>query len=475
MSNEMRWRFFSVPDLVRRWLWIFAAPQRQFLFFASIGSIVLLALIPPLAGGNETYNFQRVASIAALHPLIEPASVPSGVVRLLDQARRQFPEGARPPFRYSSSQFRSLAAIPLAGNVRAILEPNAIAVLNPVAYIPQAAAYWLGEASGLSPLVLFYLGRIAGAAAGIGLTFLAIRRMPFNGYGLSAVAMLPTIAFSRSTLDADQFTNGLAFFFAANVLAIIVRPGQISARSFAAIAVSAFLIAQCKSAYLVLPPFAFAIPPERYGSWRRWLLASAVIVLPGILMSVGWMVVVKHTFFAGIHYRTWAGNVYPDGQMARILADPLAYAAVLLRTIFGTNLVPMTLLGFIGVFGPPVEMPPIFYVLLLACLIFVLSGEGDRELQRPPPAARCLALGALVAGFVLILTLLYVQWNGVGATVVEGFQGRYLYPLAAPLLIFLPRRKPTTYFGLAGPQWSNVLGFVALFGTILVTWTTYWS
>ncbi len=470
----MQWRIPAAPGtLLQRWLWICAAPERQFLFFAIIGGIILLALIPPLAGGNETYNFQRVAGIAAVHPLIEPAPVPQGVARLLDQASRQFPQGAALPLHYSSSQFHTLAAIPLAGNIRTTLQPNAIAVLNPVAYIPQAMAYGLGEVSGLPPLVLFYLARIAGAAAAIGITFLAIRRMPFNRYGLCALALFPTITFSRSTLDADQLTNALAFFFAASVLAAMVRPGQISARSFATLVVSAFLIAQCKSAYLVLPPLAFAIPAERYGSRHRWLFASALIVLPGMVMSIGWMVLLKHSFFAGLHYHTWAGDVYPDGQMARILADPLAYAVVLLRTLFATKLAPAALLGFIGVFGPPVEMPLSFHILVLAGLFLVLAGEGGA--LRPPPAARWLALGAFCAGFVLVLTLLYVQWNGLGAPVVEGFQGRYLYPLAAPLLIFLPRRKPTAYFGLDAPQWANVLGIVAVFGTVLVTWTTYWG
>jgi len=47
----MQWRIPAAPGtLLQRWLWICAAPERQFLFFAIIGGIILLALIPPLAG-----------------------------------------------------------------------------------------------------------------------------------------------------------------------------------------------------------------------------------------------------------------------------------------------------------------------------------------------------------------------------------------------------------------------------------------
>jgi uncharacterized membrane protein len=368
-----------------------------------------------------------------------------------------------------------MAAIPLSRNHPATLNPNAIAVLNPVAYIPQTGAYWVGEIIGLPPLVLFYLGRLAGAVTGMGLTYFAIRRMPFRSWSLGALAMLPTIVFSRSTLDADQVTNALSFFFTASVLAAMVHQGRISTRSLAVLVASAFLIAQSKSAYLVLAPLALAIPAERYGSRRRWILASALIVLPGAVASIGWMFALKYTFFAGMRYHTWAGNVYPDGQMAHILAYPLTYLAVLLRTVFATNFLASSLLGFIGVFGPPVGMPLIFYILLLASFALTLTGEGAGETQTLPPLVGRLALCAFVTGFVLILTLLYVQWDGLDTPTVQGFQGRYLYPLAAPLLVLLPRRISTPPLGLDAKHWAGLLGLVSLFGTVLVTWTTYWG
>jgi len=46
--------------------------------------------------------------------------------------------------------------------------------------------------------------------------------------------------------------------------------------------------------------------------------------------------------------------------------------------------------------------------------------------------------------------------------------GTLSYPLAARLLIFLPRWKPAAYFGIDAPQWANVLGFIALFSKVLV-------
>jgi len=463
--------------MVQQYGWrrlIEVSPDILFLIFATIGGLALVALIPPMAGGNELFNFQRVAGVAAFHPLIEPAQIPLGTMRLLRAAHAQFNPTQMPPYHYSSVQFDALASIPLDADTPATLEPNPIAVLNPVSYIPQVAAYWLGEAFGWSPLALFYLGRLSGLAAAIGLTFFAIRRMPFHQYGLCALALLPTIAFSRSTLDADQVTNGLSFLFVASILSVATQAERISLRTVLFLAVIAFLTAQCKSAYFVLLPLAFAVPVDRYGSTWRWLFASLAITIPGIVASLGWMIALKHTYFAGIHYYVLDSAVFPDRQIERILADPLGFAAVVARTIFMSSLLPMTLLGILGIFGPPVLMPIVAYLLVLGAFAAALAAEGASQLTNPSRLLRWLAIGVFLAGFGLTLTLVYIQWNGVGAPVISGFNGRYLYPLAPPLLMFLPSKK-SIVLGLDAPAWLAILGLVAACSTLGVTWTTYWA
>jgi uncharacterized membrane protein len=449
-------------------------PEFLFLVFAAIGGLALVALIPPMAGGNELFNFQRVAAIAAFHPMIEPAQIPSGILRFLQAAHDQFNPTRLPPYRYSSAQFLTLSSIPLDAATPATLAPNPISVLNPVAYVPQVAAYWLGEAFGWPPLWLFYLGRIAGLAAAIALSFFAIRRMPSRRYALCALALLPTIAFTRSTLDADQVTNGLCFLFVAIVLSAATQPARIGFRQILLIAATALLTAQCKTAYFVLLALPLAIPVERYGSRRRWLFATLAIAVPGALSSLAWMIVLKHGYFAGMHYYVMDSAVYPDQQVAMILADPLHYAAVLARSIFASTLMPMILLGILGIFGPPVLMPMIDYVLTLGAFVAALAAEGDAGDAQPTRLLRWIAIGVFLAGFGLTLTLVYIQWDGVGAPVISGFNGRYLYPLAPALLIFLPVRK-SKFFGLGAAAWVVVLGLIAAWSTLSVTWTTYWA
>lgn len=465
----------GAPMVLQNWRrFAGVSPEILFLVFAVIGGVALIGLIPPMAGGNELFNFQRVAAIAAFHPMIEPAQIPSGVLRFLHAAHDQFNPTRLPPYRYSAEQFQILSSIPLEAATTATLEPNPISVLNPVAYVPQVAAYWLGEAFGWSPLCLFYLGRAAGLAAGVALSFFAIRRMPSRAHALCALALLPTIAFSRSTLDADQVTNGLCFLFVATVLSAATGSGPIGRGQILFMAAIALLTAQCKTAYFVLLALPFAIPVARYGSRRRWLLATLAIAVPGALSSLAWMIALKHGYFAGLHYYVMDSAVYPDQQVAMILADPLRYIAVVARTIFTSTLLPMILLGLLGIFGPPVLMPTIDYLLTLMAFVAVLAAEGAPAAAKPTALLRWFAVGVFLAGFALTLTLVYIQWDGIGAPVISGFNGRYLYPLAPALLIFLPSRK-SPIFGINASVWTIVLGLIAAWSTLSVTWATYWA
>lgn len=444
-------------------------PERLFLLFGGLWGALLVALIPPVAGGNETYNFGRAAGVATGHLQVGDAVMPGGMVALIDAAWAQFPSGSTPPFGYDAQKFAAVAAIPLDAARPRTLAANPIAVLHPVSYAVQAPAIALGMQFGLSPLALFTLGRLAGLAAGLALTWAAIRAMPAGRHALAALALLPTILFGRSTLDADQITNGLAFLFVALTLREIVKTGPITRGRLALLAVTAALLGPAKSAYLLLPLLALAIPRARFQSGTARWAAVAAIVLPGVALSLAWIASLAAGPLDGVSYRTWAGLVEPARQQAAILADPFAHAAVLLRTVFATPLLPDALIGLIGEFGPPVRLPAPAFPLLLLILAATVAWRDERV--RFPLTARILAPLLVAASVAIVLTLLSLQWNPPGARVVEGFQGRYLFPVLPLLFCLLPPAK-------AGGRASAALLAMALLAgplTLWTTWATYWA
>jgi uncharacterized membrane protein len=407
--------------------------------------------------------------------LVEPVPLPGGIADLLDFTNRRFPEGTEPPYSLSSKEFRDLSELKLQRDRPRVVQPNPIAVLHPVSYLPQVPAIALAIAAGLPPLVVFYLGRLAGLFAGIALTFFAIRIMPARRYSLAAIALMPPVLFSRSTLDADQFTNGLAFLFVALAVREIAAVGAISKRSVTALAAVAFLLAQAKSAYLLLPLLGLAIPAARFGSARAKMLACAVIALPGIAASVGWMLLLKQTYFTSLTYGTWSGIVDPHRQLAFVLAHPVSYAGIVVRTLFGTMFLPRVIVEFLASFGPPVQLP--FAMIALIAVILPATVMADDQPMPVPLKSwwtRGLALGLSVVTVLIILTLLYLQWTRLGGRVIDGFNGRYFYPVAPLLLLAIPagRKKP---FPLPPAAMVLLLGIVSVASTCWTTWQTYFG
>jgi uncharacterized membrane protein len=167
--------------------------------------------------------------------------------------------------------------------------------------------------------------------------------------------------------------------------------------------------------------------------------------------------------------------VEPDRQIAYVLSEPLTYAGTLLQTVFGTAFIPNTIVGFFGIFGPPVMMP----ILLITVLAFLLAATivAEERVTQPPLRAlstRLLALAIAGATVVIILTLLYLQWTRFGAATIDGFRGQYLYPLAPLLLLAVPS-SGRRIFLLSAPGWLAILAAVSVAGTWWMTWWTYLS
>jgi uncharacterized membrane protein len=79
-----------------------------------------------------------------------------------------------------------------------------------------------------------------------------------------------------------------------------------------------------------------------------------------------------------------------------------------------------------------------------------------------------------VVTVLIILTLLYLQWTRLGGRVIDGFNGRYFYPVAPLLLLAIPagRKKP---FPLPPAAMVLLLGIVSVASTCWTTWQTYFG
>jgi len=442
---------------------IFNQAEYLFLLFATIFGVALVFILPPLGGnGDEYYHFQRIIAIANGHILNEQVFVPKGIIEFLKEGIGFFNAHLQ-PFGFSWAEWHKMANISLDANHLEISYPNINTVHNPFAYIPQVIAVKLGLLFELSPLVLFYLARLAGLFTSVFLTFLAIRKIPSHKYAFCALALLPSVAVLRSNLIADTMTNSWAFLFIAYSLKEIASEGLIKPKNIIKLAIIGLFLAQCKIVYVCLLFLVLAIPKERFSSNLYRLFAVFAIIIPSIVLSLIYVIIIKKTSFVGISYHTWGGEANPSAQVSFILSHPLEYIEIFLRTIFTTSAIPNVIIELFNSVAV-VSLPPFAILIMLYLLIFAITSDISKRVEYGKLRALIVMMIFIFTG--LSATMLYIQWNGVAQPIIKGLMGRYFIPFLPLLLLFMPTLdKPV--LSIKPKVWVAIL---AIFGFVMSAW-----
>lgn len=424
-------------------------PQAGALALADLYTLVavffgafFIALTPPFGVGDETTHVERTYEVAT-GAFLGGKGLPAGLQQFLGDAFARVKSGEP----VSADDFGRWAAIPLeASRIEPYPDPlRAIMRLQyPGNYVHLAPAMGAGMAFGASPLALLYLLRTVALLAGVLLVRQAIKIAPaaFRP-AMAFIALLPTTLVFFSGVNNESVLIGLAFLWFAYVASLSARADErLTPIEIAGLIALGFILGQFKSGYFLLPALALILPAGKFSSPLHRLLLLTLTIAPGAAVSFLWMATAKTAMLGDAAYSTMPGNrVAPDEQIAFILADPLRYAMIVFRTFF---LSPeggeaARSLGGVGGWTNIGLSSPVYALLLVAGVALWASGE------KPPaamtaPAALLVQAGLFGGVTLLILTMMYVGWTGVGAGVIDGFQGRYWLPLLPLILALAPVR-----------------------------------
>jgi uncharacterized membrane protein len=428
---------FRVP---RQW-----GPVRWFVGVAAVLGTLFAVVLPPFAGYDEPLHFLRAWQVGDGRVLsVEdrqntanrnteglggrfPSELRTDIIELIQTG--VFAPGGNASLPDLLSHLNDDAP---RGRHLFIAYPSA-AVYSPVPYLPSALAIDIGRALHLSTLACLLLARLAGLAAYIALVALAIRRLPKRKWVLTTLGLAPIVIFQAATVTADTVTAGFAILLVANALRLASLPTDgvptILLVETAAVTVA---LALCKQPYILVA--AFLLLP----AWKhRGRVATALATGAGVAVVLGgWW-----SKWAQDHYTaptkgitSGASYAYHDVDSTKQLHFVRSHPFDFLQAI-GSSLgkhgfdYARDALGQVGGWNTPWLL-----VLIVAILIAIaLSIDG-----RPQPMARATSIIAAVLIVVLLVALFllaYAGWNAVGAPRIDEFQGRYLYPLVALLVL----------------------------------------
>ncbi len=211
----------------------------------------------------------------------------------------------------------------------------------------------------------------------------------------------------------------------------------------------------------------------RRGDRRNMRFELVVIGVP-LLAAGAWAMTLSPDIIAvRQHYSEPWVHVDAHAQVSFVVEHPLRFAATLWNTVTASVLdwarMFVGVLGWITVVLPGRWTYPFAYAIAMASL---LASERAAAIK-PAVRAASLLLAAIV--FVATLAVLYIVWTSVAAPAIDGFQGRYLIPMAPAVVMALSSpvglgRRPAVALRLACLSGSVILGAIGVGATLQQLW-----
>lgn len=432
-------------------------PHRVFFILSLAFGLLYLVVTPPFRAPDEPGHYKRVLAYAH-GELWERYKTKKAYRDFYDVANEARPVYVGGDVRHT---WKTLELILAAGQgpdknetVTFGSRGPTVALYSPAAYLPAIATTWVARMLDVSPVVIFYAMRLALLGGSCLLIAWAIRRLPGQQWSVTAALLLPTPAWSRAMVTADSLTVAFCLSFIALLLGGL---GKINVRmDVVRITLCALAVALSKIVFATL--LGLLLLPGRfrgYAKQRCWLF-------PVVIAGVGAAVALAWNLAAGraLERALAKGAPIPSNprqQIASMLDDPGLFPRALAETLSSLDYllysVGKSMVGILGELNIPLDSG--LCIALAAGVLTLVWLDTPRS--RISALSRAYCGGIFFATFLLTMLALYVQWNAPGAPRIEGFQGRYLFPVL-----------PLLFFAVAPPAPKGLPAWLPLAITIIV-------
>ncbi len=330
----------------------------------------------------------------------------------------------------------------------------------PAAYALPAAAIAVARYFGAPPLAWLYLGRLVNASVALLVSAWAISLFGEGALFACVLSLLPRVMFQEASLSADALVIPFALLFWALIGRLARREGD----GWPGFLLASIYVCVGKFAYIpmvVLPALVAAM--ERRG--RVLVLRLAAVAGFALICWVAWSLNVHDEVFPiGIHQ----GVVNPHLQLRWVLRHPGGFFVALAGSFGPPMLVVLRDLVSPNIGWVHRPMPWPFIAMPYAVLFAAAALRRPGGLPRP--AIRLATAGVLLACWLAIYLLLYLNFTPLGAPRVDGVQGRYLIPLIAAVPLLVPGVKAVRWRS----AWGLLMVALIVFGDVATMVTIWW-
>ncbi|MGN0482401.1 MAG: DUF2142 domain-containing protein [Lachnospiraceae bacterium] len=319
--------------------------------------------------------------------------------------------------------------------------------VNSLFYLPQALGLWIGRNLGISAYLTMVLARVLNLLCYAALVFFAVKKLPCAKTLMVVIALMPISVYQAASFSPDALLNGFCMLFIATCLsyAYSTKKKELGTKEALTLGILLAIVFLCKYVYAILGLLVFLIPKERFQTrknyWKKFTIALIPVAIAVALVSMGLTNSVS---------QTQAVNALGQSQIMALKEKPFFFVTVLIKTLDKKLVLWIEGLATYGWMNYPLGIL-VFLVPILLVVTAALAPDRVRQNPKSSHTACMVTTFFLISGMLLLA--LYVgdgRINPVGASVVEGIQGRYFIPI-----LFLP------FFALSSPKVENRIPYFA--------------
>ena len=292
------------------------------------------------------------------------------------------------------------------------------AVYFPIPYIPQAAAFFIGEHAHLRIATTYYLSRLLSLFVALSLLFAAAALYPMPLFVL-ALFVTPMSLFQLASPSLDGVTFGTCALMAALFLRGSDPRVSFTRCMHAGLSLCCLSLAVSRIAMIPVTLLPLALFSKRRS--YAYVLSAAF----SFLLSVAWIA------YAVVTVKGMPGReVGALGTLFEYVLHPASLFWIVFNTFTNTDVLWSYWAQFVGVFGYlDTPLDPYVYITFALCLgaLVAISFWCDRfhRLDQGDWILIASAVLSLFLNFVIEL----ITWTPPGAQEIEGIQGRYFTPV----------------------------------------------
>jgi uncharacterized membrane protein len=323
-----------------------------------------------------------------------------------------------------------------AGDETLLSSNGLISTYSFFAYLVPAFFVRLGIWLGISALGLTYLARVANLIQFAFLTYWSLKQASIGGQTIAAMALMSLVLTQGMAINIDSLMIGGTFLFMTSAFNLIWPKDEsliITGKEIAPIVFGAICILVSKHIYLPIISLIILIPSSKFGTLKnkwKWIFLSLLTV--GVL-SVFLQILVM----PGNDPRIDTSSINPAEQLKFILNSPLSWLRVFSLTMINNGFDYYNQFNLLNGTNKSIG---IFAIFQFTGVLFFSWSEKNVLQNKITIWHQIYSFFIIFITSMFIALPLYLYWTPVGASGVNGLQGRYFLPvIILALVVFRPK------------------------------------